>query len=468
MVLLVLFLRGALAQPPSDLDGLVELALTRDPSATALAFDASAARSRARSAVVPMDPQLMIGVDALGAPMDAADPTMGMVAVTQMFRGVGEGRALARRTELDATRAEADRVRLAADVRVRLWQTVARIGTLKAEAGLVDEQLESVEALRQIAFARYASGAVVEGMGAMSDMSAMAPMDGGGTDMGVRPPLVVPRGGGMGGMAGMGNMGGGTASRTVLVETDMGAMSGAPRSEAPPPPTGGLAFVLDLDARIARVGADRMALGAELESELAVLALLVGEEAAAAVAANPDAYLGSAVGEPPELALASIDREAALADLHLQRIGRRPDLMVSVAERFMPDDMWMPAGTDVSVGIEVPLWGSRGRLVDAARAEVGAAEARLAAVERDLAIAAAQAKAELTVARARSDALERVALPRAKTAWDASLAAYAAGSSGPTDVVRAWENWISVGRDAVAARRELELRAAVLARVEGT
>ena len=61
---------------PQDLDGLVELALIRDPQAEAAALDAAAAEARAIAAGQPMSPQLMLGAESLGAAMDDPDPPM--------------------------------------------------------------------------------------------------------------------------------------------------------------------------------------------------------------------------------------------------------------------------------------------------------------------------------------------------------------------------------------------------------
>jgi outer membrane protein TolC len=142
---LLLWFLAAQASPPPDLQGLVALALARAPELQALSYEAEAARARAISGRRPMDPQLMLGVEALGAMPDAADPTMAMVGVTQMFRGFGEGKAWAARAELDAVRAETDGQRLEADLRTRLWQSAARIG---ADRQAAQAELQSVRKAR--------------------------------------------------------------------------------------------------------------------------------------------------------------------------------------------------------------------------------------------------------------------------------------------------------------------------------
>jgi outer membrane protein TolC len=468
MVLLPsLFLGLAFATVPSDLDGLVGLALERDPEVRALESDAARAQSQATGASRLMDPKLMVGLQAIGS-MDPAEPPMGMVGATQMFRGWGEGRARSVRLELDGLRSGVDRDRVAVDLRTRLWQSAARIGTFQETLALLDDQLRSANGLRELAFARYAAGADVgTGMAPMGGPggSAMGGMGSGGPmEMGVAPPVVVPRGGGGSGM-GMG-MGGGAPQSTGPAVPGFQAPGAAPSAPIAPVSTGGLATLLRLDAELAGVVAEREALAARLDGERRVLALFVGAEAEEAVAATPAAFLGTAGAGVPEQRLAELDREAAEADVTVARTARRPDLMVSVAERIMLME-GMLGGTDVGVGFDLPLWGGRGREIDAAEAGVAAAKAREDLVARELSVASEQARAALTAAAARSSALDGVALPRARAAWDATLALFAAGQARQDDAVRAWETWLDLGRQAKDARLDVQLRAAELARVEG-
>jgi outer membrane protein TolC len=270
----------------------------------------------------------------------------------------------------------------------------------------------------------------------------------------------------MGGMAGMGGSSRAAAQGpSVLATPEMGVVPG-PSAGAMGGADSGLGSVLRLDAQIARVEAERAGLLAELEGETSVLAVLVGEEAARAVQAAPTSYLGSGSSPVPERQLAEIDRQAAQAELQIARKARSPDLMVSAAERLMPDGM--PAGTDLALGVEIPLWGGRGRAIDAARSGLAADEARQGLVERELSIVVAQARAALAAAQARAAALDTVAVPRIRAAWQASLALFGAGTANQDEVVRAWEAWIGIEREAVVARRDVQLRAAELARVEGT
>ena len=454
------------AAPPQTLDELVATALDRDPEGRALAFDVQAASLRATGAARPMDPQLMVGGESLGAMPDSGENPMFMVGASQMLRGPGEARALRERIELDGARAEADRGRLSADLRLRFRQAAARIASLQSERTLLDEQVRSAEALRDIGLARYGTGAAGFGGGAST---------GGTSDpaMGTRPPIVTPRGSGGSGMGGMGGMGGG-GSRAgpsaptmggMSSEGAMGAMSSGgamPMGSEPP----GLASLLRLDADIARAMADRAAAEARLDGEISGLALFVGEEAAAAVAASPIAFLASGPeSAPPEKKLAAIDAEAAAADVEVATTARRPDIMIEAAERIMPEGML--GGTDVSVGVQVPLWGGRGRTIDAARASEQAAEARVALVDRDLAVALNEARAALAAAEARLDALENVAIPRARASWDVAQRNFAASQASAEEVVRSWEARVALELETVQARRDRELRAAEVARLEG-
>ena len=87
-----------------------------------------------------MNPQLMLGIQALGAAPDDPDPTMFMVGVSQMLQGWGQARAVADRARLDGDRADADRVRLAADLRLFLLQSAIRIGSGETERALLEQR----------------------------------------------------------------------------------------------------------------------------------------------------------------------------------------------------------------------------------------------------------------------------------------------------------------------------------------
>jgi outer membrane protein TolC len=467
MMLALLLLRVATAAAPTGLDELVAVSLERDPEAKALAAEADAAGLRATAARQPMDPEFMLGVESLWATPESGDETMAMIGVSQMLRGFGEARAIHDRIDLDRARSEGDRDRLQADLRLRFRQAAARIEGLQAEVTLLDVQVRNAEALRDVGLARYGAGALGS---ATSSPPVSGETDEGG--MKTRTPLVTPQGGGGGGMPGMGGSGGG-GQRATAPSPQGGGMAGMSEGGAPmrnmssmgsEPP--GLPALLRLDADIARAMAEREGTARRLAGEIAVLTLFVGDEAAAAVAASPKNYLErTGDGVSPERRLAGIDRQIATADVSVARTARRPDLMLTAAERVMPDGM--PAGTDASVGVQVPLWGGRGRTLDAARAIEGAAASRADLIDRDLAVATAQAEAALAAADARLQAVEGVVVPRSRAAWDVAQRLFATNRASAEEVVRTWEALIAAEREAVGARRDRVLREAELLRLEG-
>ncbi len=466
----MLLVTAALAEVPPDLDGLVRLALERDPGAMAAALDARAAADDARAASRPMNPMVMVGADSLGAMPGDLDPTMFMVGAEQMLRGWGEARAASDRAQVDVSRAEADRARIEADLRLRLAQAAARVRALDAERHLLIAQIQAAEALWQAGVRRWSSGAGRPGMGAMGG----AGMKEGGMEGG--PPTLPPsvQSGRSGGGMAMPGMGGGSsgAGRGVAPPGGMSGMdsggmgSGGMGSGMDGGMASGSSFpdLLRVEAEAARLQADAAALEARLAGEIAVLARFVGGEAAAAVRARPDAYLIARGQSLPETALAAAERAAAEADLRLVRARRAPDLTLSTSLGFMPDGMVQ--GVNLMVGVELPVWGANARGIDAATARVGAAGLRAEAVERDLAAATDAARAAETAAGARATVLREVAVPRADAAWKASLARYAAGQADLDEAVRAWEGLLAAQRDRVSAERDEALRAAERVRVE--
>ncbi|MFN7144756.1 MAG: TolC family protein, partial [Myxococcota bacterium] len=414
----ILLVAAALAQPPEDLDGLLRLALERDPDAAAAELDARAAREDARAAGRPMNPMAMVGADSLGAMPGDPDPTMYMVGVEQMLRGWGEARAAADVARVDVTRAEADRARVEADLRLRLAQAAARIRALQASRALLDEQIRAAEALWQAGVRRWGAGAGRSGMGGMGPGAGTEMEGGGGTDAPSTAPPSVRGGGGGGGMAGMPGMGGGSGGgeRPNVPASGMsgmdggGAMDGGVGRGGMDGGMGGggmatgstLPDLLRVEAEVARLRAEAASMDARLGGELAVLARFVGDEGAAAVRGNPGAFLGSgpAPSPPPEIDLAAAERAAADAELRLARSRTAPDLELSTSVGVMPDGMVQ--GVNVMVGVEVPLWGANARARDAATARAEAAGRRADAVDRDLAAATDAARAAEAAAGARA------------------------------------------------------------------
>jgi outer membrane protein TolC len=465
--LLTLAVAASAAPVAQDLDTLVLVALERDPEARALSATSAASRSLARAATRPMDPTVMVGVEALGTMPDAPMPTMGMATVTQMIGGFGSYRAAAERLRVDADRGEIDQERVAAELRAELWRTAARIAALGAEHRLLDERVETAEELLRIGLARYGAGARVSAAPPVTPPSQSALT-------GTAPPAVSPRpasSAGMGGMPGM-SMGTGRAPAAGDMGTDPGMASmGGDMGPMRPMPMGGgpgLGSLLRLDAEAARVTGQRDAVAARHAGELQRLALYVGEQAADRVAANPTAFLGARreAAPPPELALAGADVRAAEADLRAARTERSPDLMLSAGVRAMRGPMF--GGVDLGVGVTVPVWGGVGQRIDAAKASVVAAEARRDEVHRALALAREAAEAELAAAEANARALEQVAVPRARQGIESTLALYVADRATAEEAVAAWATALDVEREAISARLAAEAMAADLDRLEGT
>jgi outer membrane protein, heavy metal efflux system len=230
----------------------------------------------------------------------------------------------------------------------------------------------------------------------------------------------------------------------------------------------GLGSLLRLDAEVARLRADLLALSAQLDGELRTLALWLDVPDVEAVAADPERYLGvrGSGRDVPELLLASIDVERAEADVLVARTARRPDLVVSSGVRVMPGGMF--GGVDVGVGVTVPVWGGAGARIEAAEAGAVAAQRREEGVVRDLELARASALARYDAAEARATALEVEVLPRAERALDVTLGQFEAGTATAEEVLEAWSDALDIAREAVTARREARLRAADLDRLEGT
>lgn len=474
-------------EAPGDLDALAVIALELHPEVLALGFDAGAAQDRARAAGRVMDPEWMLGVRALGAMPGSMDPMMGMVGVQQMFGLPVVYTASRERAALDEQWARAEGLRVAADVRAALWETAARLRAQTVQGQALDEQLRAAEAALQFGRARYGAGAGPASPGAVSPGGKMEP-----EGAPVATPIVTAptSGGGMSGMAGGGGSGRGRGN-------DMGAMPGASGMPgmpevggmgemgamaggmAGPMGGGGLAALLRLEAEVARARADRDALAARRAGEEARLALVVGDEAARAVAASPGRYLGphEPLGErvegsgAPERGLVATSIAMAAADVRIARAERLPTFMVEAGVQVMPEGPdgagWMLNGVDATLGLTVPIWGGSRARVEAAVASAGAAARRGDLVDRGLADAIALARADLAAAVARQEALTQVAAPRARAAWNATIAVWRAGGGTAADLVAAWQTEVAVARDAADAELAAELALARLSRLEG-
>jgi outer membrane protein TolC len=143
----------------------------------------------------------------------------------------------------------------------------------------------------------------------------------------------------------------------------------------------------------------------------------------------------------PELRAGEAEIDRTAAEVEVMRSMYRPMAMVRAGRA---STMAEGDGAMLMVGVSVPLW--RGRLragVAEARAMERMARADLAAMQRMVEgeIAGARAQAEAT--RESLHALESEVIPRARSAVDAAVAAYAAGQGTlvlVVDALRAlWE-----------------------------
>jgi len=473
---------GARAAEPDSLGALAALALERHPEIAALGSDTDAARALVHAAGRPLDPQWMLGAEALGAVPDSVDPTMFMVGVEQVIALPPAYRASRERAALDLRWAAGERARVEADVEEALWEAAARLRAHAAQGAALDGQIAAAEAALAFGRAGYATGAGGPAAGS----------SGGASDLGsavVPPPAVVRPatmgGGAGGGMGGMGAASGGGTSRASVGGgmggggmAAMGGSGGVASSGggmasmgvggmAAPMGQGGLAALLRLDVEVARARAERDALAARRAGEEARLALVVGDDAARVVAADPARFLGAALDAavPPERTLAAISVEMAEADVTVTRAGRLPVFMVGADLRVMPGGM--VEGADAEVGVTLPIWGGSRARVQAATAAVEAASRRSEGVDRGLADALAAARADEAAATARERALTEVAVPGARAAWDATVAAWGAGAATAADLVAAWQASVAVARDAADAQLAAELARARRARLEG-
>ena len=450
---------------PETLLGLTALALERHPEIAAFDLDAEAARARTTAAGRPMDLQWMFGAEALGAMPDAVDPTMFMVGFEQMFALPPAYRAPRERSALDVRWAAAEQTRVEADVKLALWESAARLRASTAQLDALEQQISAAQAALAFGRARYASGG-----GSPSPGSGR----GGGEPAPEAAPLPNVRapgsGGGMSGMGGMGGMGGKSAmsaSPGAMAMPEMAEMGGMPTGSMAPMGGQGLAALLRLDAEVARIQADREALLARRAGEEARLGLIVGEGAARAVAADPGRFLGTAGASSaqPERVLAATAVQMAEGDVQVARAGQLPTFMLATGVRVMPDGM--VEGVDAAVGVTVPIWGGARAQVQAATASAAAEAKRADWVDRGLADAIAATRAEESAAAARAKALSETALPRARAAWEATAAVWAAGGATAGDLVAAWQTEVEITRDAADAELAAELARARLARLEG-
>jgi outer membrane protein TolC len=223
------------------------------------------------------------------------------------------------------------------------------------------------------------------------------------------------------------------------------------------------ADVLRAEVEAARIAAAQRALTAQIAAAEAMLNVSMGMEAAAPVgeldytvslpALPATANLqGLAADNRPELRAGTAEIERATAEVEVMRSMYRPMAMVRAGRA---STMAEGSGSMLMLGISVPLWRDRLRAgVDEAQAMERMAQADLIAMRRMIEGEVAVARAEAEATRQTLQALEVDVVPRARSAVDAALAAYASGQGTLVLVVDASRALWDTERDRVMGQTQ--------------
>jgi outer membrane protein TolC len=223
------------------------------------------------------------------------------------------------------------------------------------------------------------------------------------------------------------------------------------------------ADVLRAEVEAARIAAAQRALTAQIAAAEAMLNVSMGMEAAAPVgeldytvslpALPATANLqGLAADNRPELRAGTAEIERATAEVEVMRSMYRPMAMVRAGRA---STMAEGKGAMLMLGISVPLWRNRLRAgVDEAQAMERMAQADLVAMRRMIEGEVAVARAEAEATRQTLQALEVDVVPRARSAVDAALAAYASGQGTLVLVVDASRALWDTERDRVMGQTQ--------------
>ena len=232
--------------------------------------------------------------------------------------------------------------------------------------------------------------------------------------------------------------------------------------------------VLRAQVELARLDAERRAVGAEVSAAEAMLDTSLARppdapipelDTAVVDGPPPAGAVATALARRPELRADRAEVARAQAELGAAHAQYAPMAVVQTGPSYMMD---AGAGWTVMVGITIPLW--RGKLragVGEAAAQVDAATADLDASRRTIAGDAVAARERVEAARARYVALRDEVVPRAQQAVASTLGAYATGQQPFVGVIEAAQTLWSVQRELIVARAELGLAWARLARATG-
>ncbi len=240
--------------------------------------------------------------------------------------------------------------------------------------------------------------------------------------------------------------------------------------------TGAQSDVLRAQVDVARFGAERRALTAEIRGAEIMLNTSIARDVDAAIPEldttvsdaappAPEEIERAAGKQRPELRAGRAEIDRAEVDVQVMRSMYSPMAMIRTGPAYTMTD---GAGWMVMVGISVPIW--RGKLragVAEARAMVDMTNADLDAMRRMIGGEARGARETIIAARERYIALRDTIVPLAQQALAPTLAAYAAGQVPLVSVIEMAQALWSSERELVSARYDLGLAWARLRRASG-
>jgi outer membrane protein, heavy metal efflux system len=240
---------------------------------------------------------------------------------------------------------------------------------------------------------------------------------------------------------------------------------------------GGVTDVLRSETEKARLRSDLLTLGRERLALAAALNVRLGRAAAAPLGEPVDFFppapsygyptlLSQAERHRPDLRAAGIEVSRADSQIALSRRSRFPDFMPTV---MYMHDVEMGPSWGAMLGVTIPLWAGQkqGRAVREAAASATAARERqrTAALEIERQVRAALAAYDSAVERVRL--LRDDVVPKARTALDATLAAYVAGRESLTAALDGRRLLQDLELECERARAEVEQARAELERAVG-
>ncbi len=240
--------------------------------------------------------------------------------------------------------------------------------------------------------------------------------------------------------------------------------------------TGAQSDVLRAQVDVARFGAERRALTAEIRGAEIMFNTSIARDRDAPIPElditvsdapppPPEEIERAAVRQRPELRGGRAEIDRAEADVRVMRSMYSPMAMIRTGPAYTMSD---GAGWMVMIGVSVPIW--RGKLragVAEARAMVDMTNADLDAMRRMVGGEARGARETIIAARERYVALRDTIVPLAQQAIAPTLAAYAAGQVPLVSVIEMAQALWASERELASARYDLGLAWARLRRASG-